>query len=130
MRNAGHAASTASAFQPGSSVHAVGVNTGLGGVVGGGGTAGGTATGGATGAVTGAMSGAVWQPASSRHENAAANAHLCRFKGKVGAMEWFFIEALFALAAAVAIVWWTMAPQKKLRRDAKAGAEPAPKVDP
>ena len=45
-------------------------------------------------------------------------------------MEWFFIEALFALAAAVAIVWWTMAPQKKLRPDAKSGTESAPKAEP
>ena len=126
MRNAGHAASTASALQPGISVQADGVNTGFGGDAGGGGTAGGTATGGATGGA----GGAVWQPASSRHDSAAANAHLCRFKGKVGAMEWFFIEALFALAAAVAIVWWTMAPQKKLRPDAKTGADAAPKADP
>jgi len=48
-------------------------------------------------------------------------------------MEWFFIEALFALAAAVAIVWWTVSPQKKLRSDAtpeaKPDAEPAPKAD-
>ena len=32
-------------------------------------------------------------------------------------MEWFFIEALFALAVGVAIVWWTTAPQRKLPRD-------------
>jgi len=31
-------------------------------------------------------------------------------------MEWFFIEALVALALAVAIVWWTMAPARKLPR--------------
>jgi len=80
--------------------------------------------------MTGATTGVVWQPASSRHDSAAANAHLGSFKGKVGAMEWFFIEALFALAAGVAIVWWTMAPQKKLRPDAKTGAAPAPKADP
>ena len=29
-------------------------------------------------------------------------------------MEWFFIEALVALAVGIAIVWWTMAPQRKL----------------
>ncbi|HQR09872.1 MAG TPA: hypothetical protein PLW68_00990 [Casimicrobiaceae bacterium] len=29
-------------------------------------------------------------------------------------MEWFIIEALVALALAIAIVWWTMAPQRKL----------------
>jgi hypothetical protein len=45
-------------------------------------------------------------------------------------MEWFFIEALFALAVGIAIVWWTMAPQKKLPRDAKTGSAPAPKADP
>ena len=45
-----------------------------------------------------------------------------RARGKVGAMEWFFIEALFALRWRVAIVWWTMGPQKKLPRDAKTGA--------
>ena len=35
-------------------------------------------------------------------------------------MEWFFIEALVALAVAIRIVWWTMAPQKK--RDGKSSA--------
>ena len=45
-------------------------------------------------------------------------------------MEWFFIEALFALAAGVAIVWWTMAPQKNLPRDAKSASAPTPKADP
>jgi len=45
-------------------------------------------------------------------------------------MEWFFIEALFALAVAVAIVWWTMAPQKKLPRDAKPGVPSTPKAEP
>jgi len=29
-------------------------------------------------------------------------------------MEWFIIEALVAVAVGVAIVWWTMAPQRKL----------------
>jgi len=45
-------------------------------------------------------------------------------------MEWFVIEALVALAVGVAIVWWTMAPQKGKTRagyaqsgDAKPGAE-------
>jgi hypothetical protein len=28
-------------------------------------------------------------------------------------MEWFLIEALVALAVAVAIVWWTITPAKK-----------------
>ncbi len=28
-------------------------------------------------------------------------------------MEWFFIEAVVALALAIAIVWWTMAPRRK-----------------
>jgi len=48
-------------------------------------------------------------------------------------MEWFFIEALFALLVAVAIVWWTMAPQRKLPRDvdksddARSRAIPTPK---
>jgi hypothetical protein len=45
--------------------------------------------------------------------------------GKVDAMEWFFIEALVALAVAIGIVWWTMAPQKK--RDGKSGAAPKAK---
>ena len=38
-------------------------------------------------------------------------------------MEWFIIEALVALAVGIAIVWWTMAPQKKLphHADAKYG---------
>jgi hypothetical protein len=102
------------------------VNTGFGAGAGGAGTAGGTAAGGATGTVTGA----VWQPASNRHDSAAANAHLRRVKGKVGAMEWFFIEALFALAAGIAIVWWTMAPLKKPPRAAKPGVAPAPRVEP
>jgi hypothetical protein len=31
-------------------------------------------------------------------------------------MEWFFIEALVALAVGIAIVWWTMAPPRKLPR--------------
>jgi hypothetical protein len=38
-------------------------------------------------------------------------------------MEWFFIEALVALALAVAIVWWTMAPSKKLPPDRDAGTD-------
>jgi hypothetical protein len=37
-------------------------------------------------------------------------------------MEWFFIEALVALALAVAIVWWTMAPARKLPREREPGA--------
>ena len=37
-------------------------------------------------------------------------------------MEWFFIEALVALAVAIGIVWWTMAPQKK--RGGKSSAAP------
>jgi hypothetical protein len=28
-------------------------------------------------------------------------------------MGWIFLEALVALALAVAIVWWTMSPKKK-----------------
>jgi len=40
-------------------------------------------------------------------------------------MEWFFIEALVALAVAIGIVWWTMAPQKK--RDKKSSAAPKAK---
>jgi hypothetical protein len=61
-------------------------------------------------------------------------------------MEWFIIEALVALAVGVAIVWWTMAPQKRKARagdaqsgdaksgDAKPGAAktatvPTPKAD-
>lgn len=39
-------------------------------------------------------------------------------------MEWFFIEALVALAVAIGIVWWTMAPQKK--RDKKSSAKAKP----
>ena len=35
-------------------------------------------------------------------------------------MEWFFIEALVALAVAIGIVWWTMTPPKK--RDGKSSA--------
>jgi hypothetical protein len=42
-------------------------------------------------------------------------------------MEWFFIEALVALAVAIGIVWWTMAPQKKLPRDGKSSAAPKAK---
>ena len=44
-------------------------------------------------------------------------------------MEWFIIEALVALAVGIAIVWWTMAPQKKSPhgRDDKTAA--ARKVD-
>ena len=45
-------------------------------------------------------------------------------------MEWFFIEALVALAVGIAIVWWTMAPRKKPPLDAKPGAAPTPKVEP
>jgi len=39
-------------------------------------------------------------------------------------MVWFFIEALVALAVGIAIVWWTMAPQRKLPGvpDANKGA--------
>ena len=50
-------------------------------------------------------------------------------------MEWFFIEALTALVIAIGIVWWTMAPARKLppevdtrSGDAKRGV--APKVEP
>jgi len=39
-------------------------------------------------------------------------------------MEWFFIEALVALALAVAIVWWTMAPGRKLPRGRNTGVAP------
>jgi len=28
-------------------------------------------------------------------------------------MLWFFLEALFALLIAVAIVWWTMGPKRR-----------------
>ena len=28
-------------------------------------------------------------------------------------MEWVFLEVFIALAIAIAIVWWTMAPNKK-----------------
>jgi len=45
-------------------------------------------------------------------------------------MKWIFIEALVALAVGIAIVWWTMAPSKKLPRDAKSGVARAPKVEP
>jgi hypothetical protein len=51
-------------------------------------------------------------------------------RGKVKAMEWFFIEALFALAAGIAIVWWTMAPLKKPPRAAKPAPAPTPKAEP
>ncbi len=60
-------------------------------------------------------------------------------------MAWFFIEAAVALAVGIAIVWWTMAPQRKLRsrasnelptavpkglpEDAAAKSDAAPKVD-
>ena len=33
-------------------------------------------------------------------------------------MEWFIIEALVALAVAIAIVWWTMAPRRSCRATA------------
>ena len=42
-------------------------------------------------------------------------------------MEWFLIEALFALAVAVAIVWWTVTPAKKLPRDVESKSGDAPK---
>jgi len=45
-------------------------------------------------------------------------------------MEWFFIEALVALAIGIAIVWWTMAPLKKPPRDAKPDIAPTPKAEP
>ena len=49
-------------------------------------------------------------------------------------MEWFFIEALVALAVGIAIVVWTMVPPKKLPRNvAKSAADEsgaAPKVEP
>jgi hypothetical protein len=40
-------------------------------------------------------------------------------------VEWFFIEALVALAVGIAIVWWTIAPQRKLPRDRSANADAA-----
>jgi hypothetical protein len=39
-------------------------------------------------------------------------------------MEWFFIEALVALALAVAIVWWTMTPTRKLPRERNTAVAP------
>ncbi len=42
-------------------------------------------------------------------------------------MEWIFLEVLIALAIGVAIVWWTMAPNKK--RDANRDAA-TKKADP
>ena len=42
-------------------------------------------------------------------------------------MEWFFIEALVALAVAIGIVWWTVAPRKKAPRDGKSSAAPKAK---
>jgi hypothetical protein len=48
-------------------------------------------------------------------------------------MEWFIIEALVALAIGVAIVWWTMAPQRKLPRNVEksggAKSDATPKAD-
>jgi hypothetical protein len=38
-------------------------------------------------------------------------------------MEWFFIEALVALLVAIFIVWWTMAPQRKLPRDVEKSGD-------
>ena len=47
-------------------------------------------------------------------------------------MEWFFIEALFALAVGIAIVWWTMAPQRRRPRmvDPKADQNADPGAHP
>ena len=44
-------------------------------------------------------------------------------------MEWFIIEALVALAIGIAIVWWTMAPSKKLPGSAGATSGDAKSVD-
>jgi len=45
-------------------------------------------------------------------------------------MEWIFLEVLIALAIGIAIVWWTMAPNKK--HDAATGTRDAAteKTDP
>jgi hypothetical protein len=32
-------------------------------------------------------------------------------------MEWIFLEALVALAAGLAIVWWTMSPARRRERE-------------
>lgn len=40
-------------------------------------------------------------------------------------MEWFIIEALVAVAVGVAIVWWTMAPQRKLPRGHEKSSDAA-----
>lgn len=44
-------------------------------------------------------------------------------------MEWFIIEALVALAIGIAIVWWTIAPSKKLPRTIGATPGDAKSVD-
>jgi hypothetical protein len=39
-------------------------------------------------------------------------------------MTWFLAESFVALLIGVAIVWWTMAPQRKRRGDARKDAPP------
>ena len=38
-------------------------------------------------------------------------------------MEWIFLESLVALAIAVAIVWWTVAPLRKRRKQERSRSE-------
>ena len=38
-------------------------------------------------------------------------------------MEWIYLESLVALAIAVAIVWWTVAPMRKRRKQERARSE-------
>jgi hypothetical protein len=42
-------------------------------------------------------------------------------------MTWFLLESFVALLIGVAIVWWTMAPRRKRRGDARKAD--APKED-
>ena len=102
-RNAGHASSTRSSFQPGSAGHATG--TYFAGNDGGGATGGGGFAGGGTGAVT--------QPAIVANTAAAIVARKAKGRRSREAMGWFLLEALLALVIAVAIVTWTMGPKRR-----------------
>jgi hypothetical protein len=49
--------------------------------------------------------------------HAASPAHSASADAAEAAMEWIVLEALVALAAGLAIVWWTMSPARRRDRE-------------
>src|SRR5262245_49857369 len=98
-RNAGQASCSRSSLQPGSASNATRRYCA-------------GSDGAAAGAGAGFSGGTVAQPASNAN---AANEQRARGarRRNPAIMGWFFLESLFALVVAVAIVWWTMGPRKR-----------------